>query len=142
MSDALQTVDEADKEESCIIVALSKLLPGISTGCRRRALKSDTEVYEKALQHIELSDLPEEDKRLIIARYRHDFLHADNLSRIAQGAASQINEASNMDPDCIDDFIDKAQRTSDEDMQHLWPNLLAGEANAHCIFSNKAMLAL
>lgn len=89
--------------------------------------------------------MPEEDKRLIVARYRHDLLHADNLSRIVQGAASQINEASNtddMDPDWIDDFIDKAQRTSNEDMQHLWPNLLAGEANAQCTFSKKAILAL
>ena len=145
MSDAIQAVDEVDKEGGRIIAALNKLLPGISTGSRRRALKRDTEAYEKALQHIELSDLPEEDKELMLARYRHDLLHVDNLSQIAQGAASQINEASStddMDPDWIDDFIDKAERISDEDMQRLWSNLLAGEVNTHGAFSKKAMLAL
>ena len=145
MSDASQTVDEADKEGGRIITALSKLLPGISIGSRRRALKHDIEAYEKALQHIELSDLPEEDKQLIIARYRHDLLHVDNLSQIAQGAASQISKASNtddMDPDWIDDFIDKAERISDEDMQRLWSNLLAGEVNAHGTFSKKAIITL
>ena len=89
--------------------------------------------------------MSDEDKQLIIARYRNDLLHVNNFSQIVQGAVPQIHKASDIDdvdPDWIDDFMSKAERISDEDMQRLWSKMLAGEVNTHGTFSKKAIITL
>lgn len=145
MTDMIHAVNEADKETGRVIDALDRLLPAISIGSRRRALKRDTKAYEKARHWLTELDLPETDKDMIIARYQRELLHTDNLGQIAQDAAPQISKASDvndMDPDWIDDFIEKAEKVSDRDMQRLWSNLLAGEVNDHGTFSKKTMTTL
>lgn len=145
MTDMIHAVDEADKEAGRVIDALGRLLPAISIGSRRRALKKDAKAYEKARHWLTELDLPETDKNMIIARYQRELLHTDNLGQIAQDAAPQISKASDvndMDPDWIDDFVEKAGKVSDRDMQRLWSNLLAGEVNDHGTFSKKTMATL
>lgn len=145
MNNVIHSVDEVDKEAGRVIDALGRLLPAISIGSRRHALKKDAKAYEKARHWLTELDLPETDKDMIIARYQRELLHTDNLGQIAQDAAPQISKASDvndMDPDWIDDFMGKAEKVSDRDMQRLWSNLLAGEVNDHGTFNKKTLATL
>ena len=69
-------------------------------------------------------------------------LNLDNLIRILQATAPQLNEDAK--PDLITDdwganFRDKARTCSDPEMAELWAQLLAGEANNPGFYSRKTV---
>lgn len=145
MTDAISAVDEAAKSVGRNLDVINMLLPEISQGSRRRALKGDLKAYEKDTKWIENSDLSEKEKDLARARLKRELLHAENLNQIVKDAVPQFSKTENvndMDLDWIDDFRGKAEKISNKDVQLLWSKLLAGEVNNHGTFSKKTMAAL
>lgn len=145
MTDVIQAVNEADKNAGQIIDALRRLFPAIPLGSRRRALKRDIKAYVKERHQVADSDIPEGDKNILLACLQRELLHTNNLTKIVEDAAPQIDKAAGldgMDPDWIDDFTEKAEKISVKEVQRLWSKLLAGEANDHGTFSKKTMATL
>ena len=65
-----------------------------------------------------------------------------NIESITAKALNQIDDSSNpkdMDEDWIVNFFDKSRLISDEEMQILWSQILAGEANSPGSFSNRTV---
>lgn len=68
-----------------------------------------------------------------------------NLEAILVSAADNIREdakSGQMDDDWLANFFEKARLFSDEEMQRLWAQVLAGEANAPGSFSRRTINAL
>src|SRR5665213_2140885 len=65
-------------------------------------------------------------------------IHQQNMESITYGACERLTEDAkpqDMDQDWVTNFFDKCRIVSDERMQQIWSNVLAGESNATGSFS-------
>lgn len=87
------------------------------------------------IQEIKQSNLPPEAKMMAIANTKKTFRELKNQSAIIDVAYSALGEGKNVDADSlentdselIDRLIDSGKFVSDEELQLLWGNVLAGE---------------
>ncbi|EHR0229221.1 DUF2806 domain-containing protein [Vibrio parahaemolyticus] len=95
----------------------------------------------RALSKLELSEI---EQRAVVRVINEETKAQENIESITVKAAKAVSE--NSQPESIDDdwlsfFFEKCKRVSDEDMQTLWANILAEEANSPRNFSKRAIEA-
>lgn len=88
---------------------------------------------ETYVSDLEKSNLPPTTKMIAIANAKKTFKHLKNqitIAQIAQDVASEgtdFSAESKVDDEWLERFMDSAKFVSDEDVQALWGNVLAGE---------------
>lgn len=112
--------ESADK----IAKAIGNIFPFF--GVKRQAITT-------YIEDIQNSDLPPEEKMFAIANAKQTFKRIKNQKRIAEIAYSSaadgtdFSENSDVDDEWLERFMDSAKFVSDEQMQVVWGNILAGE---------------
>ena len=109
----------------------------------RRLAKAEAEAeIIRAEAQIECEDI----HRRAAARFiAEEAKKQDNIETITKKAIPLLNESSNpqgMEDDWITNFFDKCRIISDEEMQVLWSEVLAGEANSPGRFSKRTVNSL
>lgn len=109
---------------------ISEFLGGLFPfwGMKKKAI----DVY---VREIEQSDLPPEAKMMAIANAKNTYRELKNQNAIIDVAYSALGEGENIDTDSLKNadselisrLIDSSKFVSDEELQLLWGNVLAGE---------------
>ena len=93
----------------------------------------------RAIAEIKMDELAERaGKRFVY----EELTKQSNMESIMGKAIPSVNDKAkpeNVEDDWIANFFDKCRLTSDEQMQALWANILAGEANSPGKFSKKTV---
>ena len=100
--------------------------------------EADTRLIH-AKRDIEITDLQ---RRAALRWVEEQAQHQFNMEGITPKALPLVTEDASpqeMDNDWITNFFDKCRGVSDDQMQHLWARILAGEANRIGSFSRKAV---
>jgi len=108
-----------------------------------RVAKADAKAdLVKAKSEIEITDLH---RRAMHRFVEEEALRQDNMENITNKALPSLNESSDpskMEDDWVTNFFDKSRIVSDEEMQNIWANVLAGEANAPGTYSKRTVSLL
>lgn len=142
MSDnPLTKLGDLSKPATTLIEKISEAVGGVFKPYQIvRVAKAEAEAERiRAETQIQVTDLHR--------RAMHRFLEEEakrqsNIEAITQKAIPQLNDQStpeNMQDDWITNFFEKSRIVSDEEMQHLWARILAGEANAPGSFSKRTV---
>ena len=93
----------------------------------------------KAIAQIEISDLERRALQRFVAEETKKQSNVEEITRQAIPLLGQNANPENMENDWIVNFFDKSKLISDQEMQRLWSNLLAGEANAPGTYSKRTV---
>ena len=100
--------------------------------------EADAEVI-KARARIEISEMEE---RALQRMVREEGQRQENMESITAKAIPHLKDDAKPDEiekDWITNFFDKCRLISDQEMQTLWANILAGQANAPGSFSKRTI---
>ena len=106
----------------------------------KRVAKAEAEAeITKAIAKIEITELEQRGfQRFIFEESKKQ----ENIEQITAKSLSQLNEEAkpeDIETDWIVNFFDKCRLVSDKEMQILWSNILAGEANQPGTFSKRTI---
>ena len=106
----------------------------------KRVAKAEAEAeITKAIAKIEITELEQRGfQRFIFEESKKQ----ENIEQITAKSLSQLNEEAkpeDIETDWIVNFFDKCRLVSDKEMQILWSNILAGEANLPGTFSKRTI---
>jgi hypothetical protein len=106
----------------------------------KRVAKAEAEAsLIKAKAEIEVTDLH---RRAMHRFVEEEAKRQENMEAITEKAIPQLKEGSDpnkMEDDWVTNFFDKSRIVSDSEMQELWANILAGEANAPGTYSKRTV---
>ena len=137
-----------ENKESLVVGVVNKICDAVGfvaqdivwdpTGLKR-ARKNNADSYFK---NIIESDIPYEEKRILIQEFKLMFKKSDNRKRIVNNAIPYIEDTSNpenVENGWIFDFWDKSGSVSTENLQMLWGKVLAQEMNQPNTVSKKLL---
>ncbi len=106
----------------------------------KRVAKAKTEAdLINAVSEIEITDL----YRRSMSRFvEEEATKQENMEEIIKKSIPHLNEKSDpneMDDDWVTNFFDKSRIISDNEMQNLWAQVLAGEANSPGTYSKRTV---
>lgn len=138
---SLVNLGKLSKPANTLIKKVSSAVGGIFEPWQiKRVAKAKVEadlIFAKS--GIEITDLHRRAMRRFV---EEEAIKQQNMEKITGGALPQLNEGSDpsaMDDDWVTNFFDKSRIISDEEMQGLWSNILAGEANAPGTYSKRTV---
>lgn len=106
----------------------------------KRIAKAEAEADKiKALIGIEISEIQQ---RALVRLVEEEGKKQENIESITAQATTQLNNDAKPDEiedDWIAHFFEKCRSVSDKEMQSLWSNLLAGEANKPGTYSKRTV---
>lgn len=124
-----------------LIEKVSSVIGGVFEPLQiKRIAKAEVEAsLIRAKSEIEITDLQ---RRAIHRFVEEEANRQDNMEKITRKAIPHLEENSDpakMEDDWITNFFDKSRIISDEKMQAIWANVLAGEANTPGSFSRRTV---
>lgn len=129
------------KPATVLIEKISDAVGGIAKPgqiVRVAKAEADAEVI-KARARIEISEIEE---RALHRMVREEGVRQENMESITAKALPHLKDDAKPDEiekDWITNFFDKCRLISDQEMQTLWANILAGQANAPGSFSKRTI---
>jgi hypothetical protein len=93
----------------------------------------------RAEARIEISDLQRRAMYRFLAEEAKQQANIESITSKAFPLLGENSSPKDMEDDWITNFFDKSRIISDEDMQHLWSKVLAGEANSPGTFSKRTV---
>jgi len=141
---SLINLGELSKPATVLIEKIAALFGGFFEPYQiKRIAKAEAEAEKiKAVAEIEITDL----HRRAIARFiAEEATKQTNIESITALALPELNDDArpgDIEDDWLLNFFDKSKLISDEEMQHLWAKVLAGEANAPGQYSKRTVNAL
>lgn len=106
----------------------------------KRIAKAEVEANKiKALGELDISDIQ---KRAMNRLLAEETIKQENIENITEKALLEVKEDAKpeeIENDWLANFFDKCKLVSDEEMQSIWANLLAGEANKPGRFSKRTI---
>ena len=140
-SNSLVNLGEISKPVDTFVRKISEAVGGLAAPWQiKRVAKAEAEAgITKAQSEIEITDLH---RRAIHRFVEEEAKHQKNMEDIAAKAVPQLNEESSpnaMEDDWIANFFDKCRIVSDNEMQSLWSQVLAGEANVPGTYSKRTV---
>lgn len=138
---SLINLGEISKPATVLIEKISDAIGGIFKPYQTvRCAKAEAEAEKiRAVSQIEITDLQRRAlNRFVAEEAQRQF----NIEEITRQAIPLLNEAATpekIEDDWITNFFDKSRLISDQDMQRLWANVLAGEANMPGSFSKRTV---
>ena len=106
----------------------------------KRVAKAEAEAsLIKVESEIEITDLH---RRAMHRFVEEEANRQENMEEITEKSIPHLDEQSdpsNMEDDWVTNFFDKSRIVSDDEMQTIWANVLAGEANTPGSFSRRTV---
>ena len=129
------------KPATVLIERVSDAVGGICKPWQiKRVAKAEAEAeITKAIAKIETTEL---EQRALQRFLFEESKKQENIEQITAQALPQLSEEAkpeDIETDWISNFFDKCRLISDEEMQILWSNVLAGEANRPGTFSKRTI---
>lgn len=140
-STSLVNFGELSKPANTLIEKVSSAIGGIFEPWQiKRVAKAEAEAgLIKAKSKIEITDLH---RRAMHRFVEEEANRQENMEEITRKSLPHLAEESNpenMEDDWVTNFFDKSRIVSDEEMQSIWAQVLAGEANAPGSFSKRTV---
>lgn len=140
-STSLVNLGELSKPANTLIEKVSSAIGGVFEPWQiKRIAKAEAEAsLIKIESEIQITDLH---RRAMHRFVEEEANRQENMEEITKKSILLIEEKSDpakMEDDWVTNFFDKSRIVSDEDMQALWANVLAGEANKPGSFSRRTV---
>ena len=140
-STSLVNLGELSKPATALIEKISEAVGGVFRPYQiRRVASAQADALKiDALAQIEISELQ---KRAMERFVCEEARKQDNIEAITAKALPSVNEGArpdSLDDDWIANFFDKCRLISNDEMQNLWSQILAGEANAPGRYSKRTI---
>ncbi|MEM0953268.1 MAG: DUF2806 domain-containing protein [Pseudomonadota bacterium] len=140
-STSLVNLGELSKPANTLIEKVSSAIGGVFEPWQvKRVAKAEAEAsLIKAESEIEITDLH---RRAMHRFVEEEANRQENMEEITKKSIPHLAEQSdpsNMEDDWVTNFFDKSRIVSDEEMQTIWANVLAGEANTPGSFSRRTV---
>lgn len=140
-STSLVNLGELSKPANTLIEKVSSAIGGVFEPWQiKRIAKAQAEAnLIKAESEIQITDLH---RRAMHRFVEEEANRQENMEEITKKSIPLLEEQSDpakMEDDWVTNFFDKSRIVSDEDMQVLWANVLAGEANKPGSFSRRTI---
>ncbi|MBK9586826.1 MAG: DUF2806 domain-containing protein [Alphaproteobacteria bacterium] len=138
---SLVNLGPLSKPMNTLIVKVSSAIGGLCEPWQiTRVAKAEAKASViKANSEIEITDL----RRRSVHRFiEEEAKRQENMEEITRKALPHLAEESNpqnMEDDWVTNFFDKSRIVSDEEMQGIWAQVLAGEANTPGSFSKRTV---
>ena len=137
----LFSLGDLSKPATLLIEKISDAVGGIAKPWQivrvaRAEVKAET---IRAKGRIQISEMEE---RALLRMVREEGKKQENIENITAKAIANLSsdaKPENIENDWISHFFDRCRLISDEEMQSLWANILAGEANNPGTFSKKTV---
>jgi hypothetical protein len=141
MSGALVNLGNLTKPATVLVERISDAVGGILKPWQiRRVAKAQADAaIIKASTGIQISQMQQ---RALVRLVREEEIKQENIERITAKAIPLLTseaKPAEIEKDWITHFFDRCRLVSDEDMQSLWANILAGEANKPGSFSKRSV---
>lgn len=138
---SLVNLGKLSKPADTLIKKVSSAVGGIFEPWQiKRVAKATAEAnLIKAKSEIEITDLH---RRAMHRFVEEEASRQENMEKITEKALPFLIEDSDpsaMEDDWVTNFFDKSRIISDEEMQGIWANVLAGEANAPGTYSKRTV---
>jgi hypothetical protein len=140
-STSLVNLGELSKPANTLIEKVSSAIGGVFEPWQiKRVAKAEAEAgLIKAKSEIEITDLH---RRAMHRFVEEEANRQENMEEITRKSLPHLADESNpenMEDDWVTNFFDKSRIVSDEEMQSIWAQVLAGEANAPGSFSKRTV---
>ncbi|EKO3594160.1 DUF2806 domain-containing protein [Vibrio metschnikovii] len=140
-STSLVNLGEISKPANTLIEKVSSAIGGVFEPWQiKRIAKAEAEAnLIKAESEIQITDMH---RRAMHRFVEEEAKRQENMEEITKKSISLLEEQSDpskMEDDWVTNFFDKSRIVSDDDMQVLWANVLAGEANKPGSFSRRTV---
>jgi hypothetical protein len=140
-STSLVNLGELSKPANTLIEKISSAIGSVFEPWQiKRIAKAEAEAnFIKAESEIQITDLH---RRAMHRFVEEEANRQENMEEITKKSIPLLEEQSDpakMEDDWVTNFFDKSRIVSDEDMQALWANVLAGEANKPGSFSRRTV---
>ena len=140
-STSLVNLGELSKPANTLIEKVSSAIGGVFEPWQiKRVARAEAEAsLITAESELEITDLH---RRAMHRFVEEEANRQENMEEITKKSIPHLNEQSNpanMENDWIANFFDKSRIVSDEEMQTIWANVLAGEANTPGSFSRRTV---
>ncbi|MFB1077635.1 hypothetical protein C5F63_10955 [Photobacterium damselae subsp. damselae] len=140
-STSLVNLGELSKPANTLIEKVSSAIGGVFEPWQiKRVAKAEAEAsLIKAESEIKINDLH---RRAMHRFIEEEANRQENMEEITKKSIPHLDETSNpanMEDDWLTNFFDKSRIVSDEEMQTIWANVLAGEANTPGSFSRRTV---
>lgn len=132
---------ELSKPANTLIEKVSSAIGGVFEPWQiKRVAKAEAEAsLIKAKSEIEITDLH---RRAMHRFVEEEANRQENMEEITKKSIPHLGAGSNpekMEDDWVTNFFDKSRIVSDEEMQSIWAQVLAGEANAPGSYSKRTV---
>jgi hypothetical protein len=140
-STSLVNLGELSKPANTLIEKVSSAIGGVFEPWQiKRVARAEAEAsLITAESELEITDLH---RRAMHRFVEEEANRQENMEEITKKSIPHLNEQSNpanMENDWVTNFFDKSRIVSDEEMQTIWGNVLAGEANTPGSFSRRTV---
>lgn len=140
-STSLVNLGELSKPADTLIKKVSSAIGGVFGPWQiKRVAKAETEAnLMKAKSDIEITDLH---RRAMHRFVEEEANRQENMEEITKKSLPHLDnksDPSKMDDDWVTNFFDKSRIVSDNEMQDLWAQVLAGEANSPGSYSKRTV---
>ncbi|AUN96017.1 DUF2806 domain-containing protein [Pseudazoarcus pumilus] len=140
-STSLVNLGDLSKPANTLIEKVSSAIGGIFEPWQiKRVAKAEAEAgLIRAKTEIEITDLH---RRAMHRFVEEEANRQENMEEITRKSLPHLAEESNpenMENDWVTNFFDKSRIVSDEEMQSIWAQVLAGEANTPGSFSKRTV---
>jgi hypothetical protein len=138
---SLVNTGELTKPATVLIEKISDAVGGYFRPYQiRRVAQAEADANEiKAIAQLRVDDLQ---KRALARFVAEEASRQENMEAITSKALPELSisaDPAQIEDDWITNFFDKCRLISDEEMQHLWARVLAGEANAPGKYSKRTV---
>lgn len=138
---SLINLGELSKPATVLIEKVSDAVGGIAKPWQiKRVASAEAEAEKiKALAQIEIGEIQQ---RALIRMIQEESVKQENIENITAGAIPHLSadsEPSSVDDDWLAHFFEKSRLVSNPEMQSLWSQILAGEANKANSFSKRTI---
>lgn len=140
-STSIVNLGELSKPADTLIKKVSSAVGGVFEPWQiKRVAKAEAEAsLIKAESDIEITDLH---RRAMHRFVEEEANKQENMEEITKKSLPHLNDESNpneMEDDWVTNFFDKSRIISDNEMQSLWAQVLAGEANSPGSYSKRTV---
>ena len=140
-NNSLINLGDIAKPADTLIKKVSKAVGGIFEPYQiTRLAKAEAEASViKAQTEIQITELHRRAMHRFIEEEANKQKNIEDITNQALPLLSENTDAEKMDDDWVTNFFDKSRIVSDQEMQGLWSQVLAGEANAPGTYSKRTV---
>jgi hypothetical protein len=141
---SLIKLDELTKPATVLIEKISDAVGGIfKTYQIVRVAKAEAEAEQvRANSKIQVTEIQQRAMRRFLIEEGKKQSNIEDITQKALPLLSEESKPQDLDDDWITNFFDKCRIVSDPEMQQLWANILAREANGPVGFSRRTVSLL